>query len=221
MPSQLALLKPAPDLVDQVYRALLDAISTGSLASGERLTQEDLAERFGVSRQPVLQALRQLKKDGFVTETRGRGVLVSALDAQRLLMVYQVRGALDGLAARLAAQQRAVIDRQLIVQGRRAAEGKDVQAMIDADLAFHQAIYRASRNSIIEQAASQHWQHLRRAMGAVLQQSGQRATVWDEHETIARAIADGDAPGAAALIEAHAQRAGSTMNQQLTLAQAS
>jgi DNA-binding GntR family transcriptional regulator len=220
MKPNLSQLQAAPDLVDQVYRALLDAISTGTLAPGERLTQEDIAERLGVSRQPVLQALRQLKKDGFVTDAKGRGVLVSALDPQWMLKMYQVRGALDALAARLAARQHAVIDAGLIAQGRQAAAGKDVQAMIESDLAFHQAIYQASNNPIIAQTAGQHWQHLRRAMGAVLQQSGQRDTVWDEHAAIAQAIAAGDGQRAADLIEGHAQRAGSTMLQQLILAQA-
>jgi DNA-binding GntR family transcriptional regulator len=65
MPAQLLKLEAAPDLVDQVYRALLDAISEGSLAPGQRITQEDIAEQLAVSRQPVLQALRLLKKDGF------------------------------------------------------------------------------------------------------------------------------------------------------------
>lgn len=219
MKPHLPQLQAAPDLVDQVYRLLLDAISTGALAPGARLTQEDMAERLGVSRQPVLQALRQLKKDGFVSDAKGRGVLVSALDPQWMLKMYQVRGALDALAARLAAQHRAVLDAQLIARGRQAAAGKDVQAMIEADLAFHQAIYQASNNPIIAQTAGQHWQHLRRAMGAVLQQSGQRDTVWDEHAAIAQAIAAGDGPQAGALLEAHAQRAGSAMSAQLTRAQ--
>ena len=63
---QLVRLESAPDLVDQVYRALRDAISDGSIAPGARLTQEDIAQQLAVSRQPVLQALRLLKKDGFV-----------------------------------------------------------------------------------------------------------------------------------------------------------
>ena len=90
------------------------------------------------------------------------------------LKVYQVRGALDALAARLAASSRFRLDPALIERGRKAARGRDVQAMIDADLAFHDAIYAASGNPLIEQSAHQHWRHLRRVMGAVLQQSRQR-----------------------------------------------
>lgn len=216
----LRLLKVSPGLVDQVYRGLLDAICDGSLAPHERLIQEAIAERMGVSRQPVLQALRQLKQDGFVTETRGRGLEVSALDPHWMAMTYQVRGALDALAARLAAKHRAVIDERLLQQGRKAAAGKSVQAMIDADLAFHQAIYEASQNPLIGQIAMQHWQHLRRAMGAVLQQAGQRQTVWDEHAAVALAIANGQGEQAARLLEAHAEQAGSMMTEHLRLASA-
>lgn len=222
MSAQLVRIESAPDLVDQVYRALLDAISDGSLAPGERLTQEDIAERLAVSRQPVLQALRLLKKDGFVLDApggtgsvRGRGVLVAPLDAGWMIKVYEVRGALDALAARLAAQRRVVIDERLIAQGRKAARGKDVKAMIDADMAFHNAIYAASENPLIEQSAQQHWRHLRRVMGAVLQQSRQREAVWDEHAAIARAIAAGEADVAARLIEQHSDHAGQNLAAQL------
>ena len=114
MTAHLVKLQAAPDLVDQVYRALLDAISDGSLAPGARLTQEDIAEQLAVSRQPVLQALRLLKKDGLVHDAPGRGVLVAPLDAGWIAQVYEVRGALDALAARLAAERRAVLDPTLI-----------------------------------------------------------------------------------------------------------
>jgi DNA-binding GntR family transcriptional regulator len=216
MTAQLVKLQAAPDLVDQVYRALLDAISDGTLAPGERITQEDLAEKLAVSRQPVLQALRLLKKDGFVLDAPGRGVQVAPLDTELTLKVYQVRGALDALAARLAAQQRFVIAPKLIEQGRKAARGRDLQAMIDADLAFHSAIYAASGNPLIEQSAQLHWAHLRRVMGAVLQSSGQREAVWDEHEQIAAAIAAGDEALAVARIDKHSQQAGQTLAARLS-----
>jgi DNA-binding GntR family transcriptional regulator len=215
MPAQLVKLQTAPDLVDQVYRSLLDAICEGSLAPGQRITQEDIAEKLAVSRQPVLQALRLLKNDGFVLDAPGRGVLVAPLDAQWMSKVYQVRGALDALAARLAASQRFRLDPKLIDAGRKAARGKNVKAMIDADMDFHTAIYAASRNPLIEQSALQHWRHLRRVMGAVLQQSRQRQAVWDEHEAIAAAIAAGDGDGAARLIEQHSQTASETLTQRL------
>ncbi len=217
MIANLVKLLPAPDLVEQVYRSLLDAISEGSLVPGERITQGDIAARLAVSRQPVLQALRLLKKDGFVLDAPGRGVLVAPLGAAWTINVYQVRGALDALAARLAARLRFRIDSRLIEQGRKAARGRNVKAMIDADLAFHNAIYGASQNPLIERSAQLHWAHLRRVMGAVLQQSRQREAIWDEHEAIAHAIAHGDAERAVALIEEHSREASKNLAAQLSL----
>lgn len=215
MPAQLVRLEAAPDLVDQVYRSLLDAISEGSLAPGQRITQEDIAEQLAVSRQPVLQALRLLKKDGFVQDAPGRGLLVAPLDAGWTRNVYQVRGALDALAARLAAAQRFRLDPRILEQGRKAARGRNVKAMIDADLAFHEAIYAASGNPLVGQSAQQHWRHLRRVMGAVLQQSRQREAVWDEHEAIARAIGAGDADTAAGLMLGHSGQAADNLVRRL------
>jgi DNA-binding GntR family transcriptional regulator len=213
--AQLVALPAAPGLVERVHRALLDAIGDGSLAPGARITQEDLAERLAVSRQPVLQALRLLKQDGLVHDAPGRGLLVAPLDAARIADVYEVRAALDGLAARLAAGKRARLDPQLVADGRRAARGRDIRAMVEADQAFHHAIYAASGNPLIAQSAQPHWVQLRRVMGAVLQSSRQREPIWDEHEAIAEAIARGAADKAARLIEDHARQASETLLERL------
>ncbi|HSH88751.1 MAG TPA: GntR family transcriptional regulator [Ramlibacter sp.] len=215
MATQLVKLEVAPDLVDQVYQTLLDAISDGTLGPGERLMQEDIADQLRVSRQPVLQALRLLKKDGFVLDAPGRGVVVAPLDAESIHHVYQVRTALDSLAARLAAMRHSKIDPALLDIGRKASRGKNVKAMIDADIAFHNAIYHASGNPSIEQTAHQQWRHLRRVMGAVLQLSKRRDGIWDEHEAIAAAIAAGDGNRAARLIEQHGQRASDNLAEQI------
>lgn len=214
MTAQLLQLETAPDLVDQVYRALLDAISAGALAPGQRITQEELAERLAVSRQPVMQALRLLKRDGFVQDAplagnagRCRGLQVTPLDPAWIAQVYEVRGALDTLAARLAAERRAHLDPALIEQGRQAVEAGDIKAMIDADLAFHRALYQASANPLIEQSALLHWHHIRRAMGEALQHDGLRTPVWDEHTAIAQAVAQGDAEHAEALMREHSHQA--------------
>ena len=217
MPAQLLQLEATPDLVDRVYRSLLDAISDGSLAPGERLTQEEIAQQLAVSRQPVLQALRLLKKDGFVQDAPGRGLQVAPLDAQAIRQIYQVRGALDALAARLAAQRRFRIAPELMHAGRAAARSDNVAAMIEADLAFHRALYEAAGNPLIGESAQLHWRHLKRVMGAVLQEMHQRDAVWDEHQAIADAIAAGDAEGAARLIEEHSLQASQVLAERLDL----
>jgi DNA-binding GntR family transcriptional regulator len=211
----LAKIPGRTDYVDAVYKTLLDAISAGTLAPGERITQEDLAEKLNVSRSPVLQALRLLKKDGLLEEAPGRGLVVTMLDPVRIGHLYQVRGALDALAARLAAQNRANIPAVLIERGRKAATGTDVNALIDADMAFHKAIYEASGNPLIVENAMLHWIHVRRVMGAVLQRQLGRTGIWDEHAAIAKAIREGDADRAAALSEKHAELARETLMQHL------
>jgi DNA-binding GntR family transcriptional regulator len=216
MTTKLVKLQTRPDYVDEVYRVLLDAISNGSLAPGARLTQEDIAEQLAVSRSPVLQALRMLKKDGLVLDAPGRGVLVAPLDADWIANLYQIRGSLDSLAARLAAAKQFKLDRSLITNGRRASKGADVTAMIEADVAFHSAIYIASGNPLIAETAHMHWVHLRRVMGAVLQASGQRKSIWDEHAAIAAAIAEGDSERAGELSEHHTRMASENLVLRIT-----
>ena len=218
MHPNLIKIESTPDLVEQVYASLLDAISDGSLPPGARVMQEDIAAQLAVSRQPVLQALRLLRKDGFVLDAPGRGVLVAPLDVTTLVQIYQVRSALDALAARLAAQARYVMDDKLIARGREAARGSDVKAMMTADAAFHTAIYNAAGNPLIAQTAQTHWHHIRRAMGAVLQVSTMRESIWDEHEAIAKAIARGDETQAETLSREHGEDAGRNLAHLLTQA---
>ncbi len=222
MTARLFKLETSPDLADQVYRVLLDAISAGSLKPGQRITQEELAERFAVSRQPVTQALKLLKRDGFVQDApvtggpagRCRGLQVTPIDARWIAQVYEVRSALDVLAVRLAAQRRTAIDPALITQGRAAVKRGDIKAMIDADLAFHTALYRAAENPLIEQSALLHWHHIRRAMGEALQ-SDMLRPIWDEHEAIARAVAQGDVALADRLMQSHCGSASANLGQKM------
>jgi DNA-binding GntR family transcriptional regulator len=101
-------------------------------------------------------------------------------------------------------------------QGRRAESERHVQAMIQADLSFHRAIYDASGNPLIAQSIDLHWHHLKRVMGAVLQSSQQRQTVWDEHEAIAQAIAASDVDLAVRLVQEHAREASVQLTARLS-----
>jgi DNA-binding GntR family transcriptional regulator len=214
MPS-ISHIQFAPDLTEQVHQRLLDAICDGELAPGTRLTQEDLAASLNVSRQPVLQALRLLKKEGFVVEAGRRGLMVTPLNAQAIVHLYQVRSALDALAARQAALARAKLDPKIIVEGRKAAAGKRIGPAIEADVKFHNLVYAASGNPLIAEAAHQHWRHIRRVMGAVLQSAGVRAAIWDEHEGILKAINRGDSALADRLARSHGENAADNLAAQL------
>jgi len=212
----IARIESAPDLTEQVRQRLLEAICTGDLRPGARVTQEDLAASLAVSRQPVLQALRLLKKDGFLTDAGRRGLMVAPLDARTISQVYEVRGVLDGLAARQAALGRVRIDPGVLASGRRAAASGGLGSMIEADMRFHRLLYAASGNPFIEQTADLHWHHIRRAMGAVLQSEGLRASVWDEHAAIVEAIHAGDADRAERLARQHGEAAGRNLAARLT-----
>jgi DNA-binding GntR family transcriptional regulator len=215
MPS-ISRIECTPDLTEQVYQRLLNAICDGELVPGGRLTQEELAASLNVSRQPVLQALRLLRKDGFVIDAGRRGLRVAPLEAQEIIQVYEVRAVLDGLAARRAVLTHAQLDPTVIATGRAAAAGQRIGPMIDADMQFHHMIYTASGNPLIAATVNYHWRHIRRAMGAVLQTAGLRHAVWDEHEAILQAINGGEAERAERLAREHCEHAGDHLAAQLT-----
>lgn len=204
-------IEPRPVLIDAVYERLKTAILAGELGAGEPLAQEQLAERLGVSRQPVSHALRLLYSEGLVTERGRRGLMVAPVEPQRLRDLYQVRAALDALAARLAAERAAGPSDALagcLAEGRRALAEGGLQALIAADVAFHRAVYALAGNPAIAETAEAAWPHFQRSMGLVLGDPAYRSRAWREHEAIAEAIAGGAAPRAEALARAHAEEAG-------------
>lgn len=211
-------LEVQPQLVDRVYAAILDAICAGQLPPAARITQDGLAETLAVSRQPVLQALLLLKRQGFVRDTGRRGLVVAPLDPVTVQHLYQVRGALDGLAAREAALRGGAAiarGRTLIAEGRTAARSRDTARLIQADLEFHRFLYELSGNPLIAESAALHWQHIRRIMGAVLRSETALDHIWDEHEGILTAIAAGDAAAAERRARAHAEDAARLLANEL------
>jgi DNA-binding GntR family transcriptional regulator len=216
----LKALDTAPALADQVYEALLAAIVSGELAPGERHTQESLAARLGVSRQPVLQALVLLRRQGLVMDGHGRrGIEVAPLTADFVRHLYVVRGALDGLAARTAASRPRPELREpglaLIAAGLAAADDGGVAGLVEADLAFHRFLYEASGNPVLAETAEVHWHHTRRTMAAYLHQQVSLHSVWDEHHEILEAIVAGDAAGAEHRAVGHTERSAEAILSQL------
>jgi DNA-binding GntR family transcriptional regulator len=200
-------LKPQRTLVEQAYDTILDAICDGSLAPNERLTQDELAVRLNVSRQPVLSALGLLRQQGFVIDHGRRGVAVAPVDPARFDAIYQIRAALEPLAVRLATERMTpeLIERgrRIVAQGRKVAAAGDAKAALQADVDFHMFIYEASGNPLIAEAMQLHWQHLRRAMGEVLRRPRMTQQVWSEHAAVMEAMAAGDAKTSARLLQEH------------------
>jgi DNA-binding GntR family transcriptional regulator len=214
-------LDPAPNLIDQVYARILEGIADHSLPPGQRIRQNELAERLGVSRQPVSHALHLLHRQGLVAESGRKGFQVTPLDPVRIRQLYEVRSAIDALAARLAAE-RIKTDAQgrerleaALAAGRGIDETTSLAALIALDVEFHSAIYRLSGNPAIEETVGPQWPHMRRSMAAVLTELDYRTSAWREHEIIAAHVLAGDAAAAEAAAQAHALAAGRTTEEHL------
>lgn len=200
-----------PDLVKQVYDSLRQAICEGQLLPGQRLNQDRLAAQLRVSRQPVGQALQVLKSQGFVKDTGRRGVEIASLGTKQIVGIYQIRAALDALAAREAAMynpsEALEHGPQLIEVGREVCVTGTVYEMVNADMEFHRFIYKISGNPVIDQTVAPHWHHLIRIMGQVIQNSPPRQKIWDEHAVLLDAIGAGDVGLAQTLAREHGEKA--------------
>ncbi len=213
----MEVLATSPVLVDQVYRSLLGAIADRTLPPGRRILQAELAEALGVSRQPISHALQMLKQQGLVQESGRKGLEVAPIDPARIRQLYEVRAALDALAARLAAGLQTPPAALLEALAAGVALGPDatLAALVHADVTFHQALYALSGNPVIPATIAAQWPHMRRSMGAVLQTDSYRRRAWAEHAEIARLVQAGDADAAAAAAYRHADHAGRQTEQRL------
>jgi DNA-binding GntR family transcriptional regulator len=214
-----------PTLVEQVVNAIVSEIVDGELPSNSRLIQDELARAYGVSRQPVQQALLLLRDRGLVREAPGRGLIVSPIDPHFVRKLYEVRAMLDGLAARLAAErgaERAKIDGPAYLDlGRAAVKSGSLNEQIEADMKFHAFVNELSENSLIGETTAPHWPYLRRVMGEVLRDDAQMPqTILGEHVAILDAIMAGDGDRAETLSREHISRAAKIFVQRLQAQQA-
>lgn len=210
-------LTSTPVLIDQVYSRLRDAIADLTLPPGERIRQAELADSLGVSRQPVSHALQLLKRDGLVCDSGRQGLEVAPIDADHLRQLYQVRTALDGLAARLAATRTAYGTlsepelrrlHEAVAGGMAMTRGTPVARQVRIEVAFHTALHDASGNPLIAQTVAPQWPHIMRAMAATLGAMPMQEVVWHEHGEIVARIAAGDADGAEAAAREHTEADG-------------
>jgi DNA-binding GntR family transcriptional regulator len=214
-------LDPLPNLSDQVYARILEAITDRTLPPGHRIRQNEFAEKLGVSRQPVSHALHLLHRQGLLAESGRRGFEVTQLDPARIRQLYEVRGAMDALAARLAAGRvkSDAAGRNQLEAALQAGRGIDkttpLSQLIALDVAFHSAIYRLAGNPVIEETIAPQWPHMRRSMAAVLTELDYRDSAWTEHQAIAAHILAGNAKAAEAAALAHAQTAGHKTEERL------
>ncbi|MES2785127.1 MAG: FadR/GntR family transcriptional regulator [Pseudomonadota bacterium] len=216
-----------PRLSDSVYGALLDEIMAGRFSAGDRLpTENQLAQRFVVSRPVVREALQRLQSDGVVIARQGSGSYVQRSPSQRVaeltqlqslhevLQVMEFRMAIEELSARLAARHRTEEHIREIERARRALSDSFGEGGLakEADFAFHHAIAVASGNGLLVEAIDQLKERVVSGMNVTLSLTREasekrRDRVLDEHDRIVHAIRVGDSDSAAIAMRYHLDQA--------------
>lgn len=196
------------------YTLVLDAIDEGIYMPGDRLVESELADRFGVSRTPIREALQRLETQSVLVR-EGRSMRVSSLDHDQLGELYVVRAELEGLAARLAAQHAAPEEVRVL----RTMADKDFELLglpeklARANRRFHRQIHLASHNRYLIQQLEMVHRTMALMATTTFAVSGRDTMALDEHISIVKAIEDRDADRADELLRAHISQAYETRLQ--------
>lgn len=192
------------------YSKLRAEIHSGRYGAGQRMREADLAERLGISRTPVRDALKRLESDGLLTAAPRRGLAVAALDQQQVSEIYAVRDVLEGLAGQLAAQHASTAEilalRDLIERQRRTRTG-DVAALARLNRQFHEVTYRAARNRYLMEVLGSFESSLALLPGTTYVAPGRAENALRQHVAIVDAIEKRDAERAQALARQHVRDA--------------
>jgi len=190
------------------YGLILDAIDSHKFRPGDRLVESELAERFGVSRTPIREALQRLETQGLLTRD-GRSLIVASLDHIEMAELYVVRGELEGLAARLAARHATPEEVRVLrdmLEADRALIGDPI-ALSRANKRFHKQIHLASHNRfLVRQLDLVHRSMALLATTSMLVEGRTKGTL-QEHGDIVEAIAAGDGAAAERALRAHISQA--------------
>lgn len=200
--------KPPPGPPKDAYTLILEAIDRGIYRPGDRLVESELADRFGVSRTPVREALQRLETQSMLARD-GRSLIVASLDHNQLAELYVVRSELEGLAARLAAQhasdEEVRVLRAMVEEDRRLLG--DPAALSRANRRFHKQIHLASHNRYLVQQLDLVHRSMALLASTSLAAEGRDAAALAEHEAIITAIAARDGTAAYEALRAHISRA--------------
>lgn len=184
----------AAGLAEQIAEELFRTIVSGGIEPGARLSEVNLAKRFGVSRTPVREALRKLAGQGVVELTRGAGAIVPELDSTQVREQYELRMALFGLAAYLAAERATSGDiKRLSAQIdvlRGLVECGDAEQFYWGQREFYNRVVIASRNAALARAVQTHGQLSSRARLLSLARPGRMAEALAADEAAVQAISD-------------------------------
>jgi len=190
------------------YTLILEAIDMGVYKPGDRLVESDLAERFGVSRTPIREALQRLETQSLLTRD-GRSLIVSSLDHNQLAELYVVRAELEALAASLAARHATVEEVRVLRDMVRDDHAllDDPQAMARANRRFHKQIHLASHNRFLVQQLDLVHRSMALMATTSLAATGRGQDALREHDAIVSAIANGDTDAAGEALRAHISQA--------------
>jgi DNA-binding GntR family transcriptional regulator len=197
----------AATTADAAYQALRQGILQGDLAPGERLRSDALANDLKVSRTPVREALRKLEAEGLV-QRAGSGLIVREFSEHDLTELFYVREALEGMAARLAAENATPGEvaeiRELLDDMEAVRERGDVAALRPLTAEFHRLIGRAAHNGRLLQSLESLLEHVRQMQtSTLLQVEGRPAEALKEHRDLLQAIEARDAERAERLARSH------------------
>ena len=171
------------------YSLILDAIDLGVYRPGDRLVESELAERFGVSRTPIREALQRLETQSLLARD-GRSLIVASLDHNQMAELYVVRRELEGLAARLAAQhatpEEVRVLREMVEADNALVD--DPGALSRANRRFHKQIHLASHNRYLVQQLDLVHRTMALMATTSLSAQGRGAIAQSEHDAIVRAI---------------------------------
>lgn len=191
------------------YMLILDAIEAGLYKPGDRLVESELAERLGVSRTPVREALQRLETQAMLTRD-GRSLIVASLDHNQLAELYAVRSELEGLAARLAARhatdEEIRVLRGMVEDDHRLLTG-DPRAMSRANKRFHRQIHLASHNRFLVQQLDLVHRSMALMANTSLAAEGRSEVALAEHDRIVAAIEARDGEAAYQALRVHISRA--------------
>ncbi|MZP29281.1 FCD domain-containing protein [Heliobacterium undosum] len=212
LPIKLDNYRPLRDIV---FENLREAIITGVLRPGERLMEIQLAEEMGVSRTPVREAIRKLELEGFVVMVPRKGAYVSNISVKDITDVFELRAALESLAAGLAAQRITEDETEqmerLLVKTMSCFEEDNLNDLVETDIDFHDMVYRASRNQRLVQIINNLREQLRRFRTTSLSHPGRMREAWEEHRKLVEAIADRNVTLAQSLAWEHIENAENSM----------
>ena len=190
------------------YALLLEAIDVGIFKPGDRLVESDLAERFGVSRTPIREALQRLETQSMLTRD-GRSLIVASLDYNQLAELYVVRAELEGLAAQLAARHATPEEVGVLrdmVEEDRSLLGQPAE-LARANRRFHKQIHLASHNRFLVQQLDLVHRSMALLATTSLAAEGRDADALRENEAIVKAIEAQDGAAAAKALREHISKA--------------